>query len=973
MRLRYTPRFCAIALLTLLLATVLRPVQAQEAAALDIVTYTLDNGLAVILVEDRSAPTVAVDVWYDVGGANDQENRSGFAHLFEHLMFQGSANVAPGEHFRLIAAAGGDANATTGIDRTNYFQTLPSHQLPLALWLEAERMRSLRITEENFVREREVVKEEYRLRVENQPYGQAQLLWQTLPFDYEPYESTVIGSIEDLDAATLDEVLAFHDAYYKPNNATLTVAGDIDVEQTQALIEQYFGTIVGEEEAPTLPEYEFTLQEESQAITVTDPLAQVPATFVAYRIPSRADDDYYALEVLARILGVGNSSRLAQALVDTGQAAAASVLTQGNVGPSLLSAILIPNPGVEPQQLVDVYDEELTRLREGEVSDDELEKAVNQIRAQTLTSLESVLSVAENVQAANFYLGDPERLLDELARYEEVTVDDIARVAEQYLTPTSRNVINVAVAQAATPTQPRSPLAQPASPLTPSTAITGTVAPTVTSAVTNQATSGVTETVANPTPQPTITATPTLSATGTATETATTDERVAPPTPLPVRSLNLPEVTESELDNGLTVISVPQHQLPIFTVVLVVPGGESAAATEPGLAGLTASLLTRGTTERSAQEIAGAIEQLGGQLAASANQDTVNVFVTGLRENLDESFALLGDVTLNPTFPEDELALARQQTLTGLQVTLSTPAFVAQQLLNQTLYGDHPYGATVTPAGVADITRPDLVDYYEAQFHPNEAILLVIGDVTHEEAVDRAEATFGDWPATDEAETVDYPTPPERTEQAIYLIDRPGSTQATMALGHLLPEADEEERYALTVANQILGAGPSSRLFQTLREERGYTYGIFSGLTTPRDQSSLIIQASVRNEVVAPALTAILLEMTDLRTTSAPTAELTSAKSYLIGNYALQTETATAVASRILDLHLRGLPLDALADYPTEIEAVDAAAVQTAAERYILPNEIAIVVVGDADQIEEALETVAPVTRVPDPLTAEQE
>ena len=237
----------------------------------------------------------------------------------------------------------------------------------------------------------------------------------------------------------------------------------------------------------------------------------------------------------------------------------------------------------------------------------------------------------------------------------------------------------------------------------------------------------------------------------------------------------------------------------------------------------------------------------------------------------------------------------------------------------------------------------------------------------------QAEETFGDWPAANEAETIDYPTPSERTEQAIYLIDRPGSTQATMALGHLLPEADEQERYAVTVANQILGAGPSSRLFQTLREERGYTYGIFSGLTTPRDQGSLIIQASVRNEVVAPALEAILAEMTDLRTTEVPTDELASTKAYLIGNYALQTETATAVASRILNLKLRGLPLDTLADYPTEIEAVDAAAVQTAAERYIRPDEIAIVVVGDADQIEAELETVAPVTRVPDPLTAEQE
>lgn len=962
----YAPIGRIVVLLALLLTTGLGSVQAQAEGELDIVTYTLDNGLDVILVEDHSAPTVAVDVWYDVGGANDPENRSGFAHLFEHLMFQGSEHVAPGEQFRLIAAAGGNANASTGIDRTNYFEVLPSHQLPLALWLEAERMRSLRITQENFEREREVVKEEYRLRIENQPYGEAQLRWQTLPFDYPPYESTVIGSIEDLNAATLDEVLAFHDAYYQPNNATLAVAGAIEIEQTQELIQQYFGDIAGEEAPPTLPDYEFTVQEEARVITVTDTLAQVPATFIAYRIPTRDDPDYYALEVLARILGVGNSSRLAQALVDTGQAAAASAFTQGNVGPSLFSAILVPNAGVDPATLADVFYEELERLRQGEVTEEELSKAINQIRAETLNGLESALSVAENVQAANFYLGDPELLLVELERYQAVTAADIQRVSQEYLQPESRNVINVEVAdaEAAAATQPVSPLAQPASPLALPTPVTGTQATT--------ATTSVTATEAMTVAQPVLTATPMPTGTSTSTQTATTDEVVAPPTPLPVQALNLPEVNQSELENGLEVISVPQQQLPIFTVVLILPGGESAAPDElTGVASLTAGLLTRGTETRSAQEIASTIEQAGGQLVASADQDTVNILVSGLRENLDESFALLGDVVLDPTFPENELELARQQTLTGLQVVLGTPAAVASRVLNETLYGDHPYGQNLTPAEVAAITRTDVVDYYEAQFRPEDGILVVIGDVTHEEAVAQAEETFGAWTVPGAAETVDYPSSPTRTEQTIYLVDRPGSTQATIALGHVLSDTVSQDRYALGVVNQILGAGPSSRLFQTLREERGYTYGIYSNLTTPRDQGNLIIQTSVRNDVVAPALTAILDEMTELRTTQVPTTELASVKEYLIGNYALQTETAAAVASRILDLKLRGLPLSDLEAYPQEVAAVNATDVREAAQDYVRPDEVAIVVVGDASQIEDDLEMVAPVTLVADPLTAD--
>jgi len=239
--------------------------------------------------------------------------------------------------------------------------------------------------------------------------------------------------------------------------------------------------------------------------------------------------------------------------------------------------------------------------------------------------------------------------------------------------------------------------------------------------------------------------------------------------------------------------------------------------------------------------------------------------------------------------------------------------------------------------------------------------------------VAQAEAIFGDWPVADAAGAVDYPAPPTRREPAIYLIDRPGSTQATIALGHVLTDTLGQDRFAVDVANQILGAGPASRLFQELREERGYTYGIFSGITTPRDLGSLIIQASVRNEVVAPALTAILDELTRLRTTAVPTAELESNKAYLIGNYALQTETAAAVASRLLDLKLCDLPLSDLEEYPAEIDDVSQAAVLAAAQQYIHPDEVAIVVVGDADQIEEELETVAPVTRIPDPLASPAE
>ena len=422
------------------------PVPAARAQGTDTLKITqerLDNGLGMILVEDRSTPTVAVDVWYIVGAANDPTGRSGFAHLFEHMMFQGSANVPPGRHGELISGAGGNSNASTALDWTNYFEVLPAHQLPLALWLEADRLRSLVVNEPNFVREREVVKEEYRQRVDNQPYGEASLRLQTIAFDYPPYERPVIGSIEDLDRATVEEVRAFHAAYYKPNNAVLVVAGDLDVGQTRDLIRRYFADIPRQDPPPALLPYAFTPGRQAREETIQDNLARVPATFIAYRLPPRGEPDNYAAELLSRVLGAGGSSRLAGALLDTGLATAANTFLSGNRGPSLLGVSLVPNASVAPERLEQVYDDELNRVRSQGVDPAELEKAVNQIRTQRIRGLQSVLGLAESVQAANFYLGDPRGVFAELDRYRAVTSADIQRVANAYLGPESRNVIRV--------------------------------------------------------------------------------------------------------------------------------------------------------------------------------------------------------------------------------------------------------------------------------------------------------------------------------------------------------------------------------------------------------------------------------------------------------------------------------------------------------------------------------------------------
>lgn len=432
----------------LLLALMLVPIvgAAQSGGGeLDFERYHLDNGLEVVLAPDHSVPVVAVDVWYRVGAANEQPGRTGFAHLFEHMMFQGSANVGKGEHMQLIERAGGSMNGTTGSDRTNYFQTLPASQLPLGLWLEADRMRSLNVDQENLDNQREVVKEERRMRVDNQPYGVSiRAAISTVPYDAEgcfAYGHEGIGSMEDLDAAQLEDVQAFFRTYYAPNNATLTVVGDYDEAQVRGLIEDYFGGIPG---GPDVPDFEcadpFSHLPVRQVFRDTN--ANLPAIFMSYGMPRSVEDDVPALRLLARILAGGESSRLHQRLVREDQAAVEILyLPDFRRGPGLLVLGAIANQGVDAERLERVLDEEIERVRSEGVRPDELEKARNQARAETIRGLQTALGTAEALQEANFIHGDPRAVHTRLQALAEVDADDLRRVATRYLDPSNRAVV----------------------------------------------------------------------------------------------------------------------------------------------------------------------------------------------------------------------------------------------------------------------------------------------------------------------------------------------------------------------------------------------------------------------------------------------------------------------------------------------------------------------------------------------------
>jgi zinc protease len=399
-------------------------------------TYTLPNGLQVILSEDHSAQVVAVDVWYKTGSRNERPTRTGFAHLFEHMMFQGSANVKKGEHFQLVERAGGNLNGSTWDDRTNYYQTLPSNRLNLGLWLEADRMRSLAVTKENLDNQREAVKEERRMRIDNQPYATAFVDIVPALFDSTAcfgYAHPGIGSMPDLNAAAVEDVQAFFKQYYAPNNAVLAVVGDFDPAEAKRLVEQYFGDIPRAEPPPPVscdPRY----NSGQVRRRVRDAKANLPALLHVFKTPAYSDDDAPAVELIATMLGVGESSRLNQKLAREAKAAAGTqAFHNARVGPGTLIAFAVANQGVSVDSLDRLLAAEVARLSTEGVTEAELQKAKNAFRANTISERQRAMSTAEAIQRANLFLGSPEAVNTDFDRFMKVTVADIRRVAQKYL------------------------------------------------------------------------------------------------------------------------------------------------------------------------------------------------------------------------------------------------------------------------------------------------------------------------------------------------------------------------------------------------------------------------------------------------------------------------------------------------------------------------------------------------------------
>ncbi|MFQ5633966.1 MAG: M16 family metallopeptidase [Gammaproteobacteria bacterium] len=876
------------------------PWEAAQTEDIDIAyeQFVLDNGLTLIVHEDHKAPIVAVNVWYHVGSKNEVPGRTGFAHLFEHLMFQGSENFDD-EYLTFLEQLGATSlNATTWFDRTNYFENVPKNALDTTLWLESDRMGHFvgAITQDKLDEQRGVVQNEKR-QGENQPYGKVWevMLRRLFPPDH-PYSWETIGSMRDLEAATLDDVREWFATYYGPNNAVIAIAGDVDTDDILGRVEKFFGDIPP---GPPLskPSEWVPLHETERRQIMQDRVPQA-RIYMAWTGPRWGTVEAQHLALAASILATGKNSRLFERLVYKDQTAtdvALSPLALEISGITYLASSA--QPGTDLAGVEAVIREELARFAEGGPTDKELERAKVRQRAAFLRGIERVGGTdgKAGVLARNMvYGGSPDRYKETLATLDAATTGDIRRAAGTWLGP------NAFVMEVR--------------------------------------------------PYPDLAA---LDSGADRSEVPATGE---------FPKVGFPEFTRSSLDNGLEVLLARRPDMPVVEIALVLNAGyasdQFAAA---GTANLAMAMLDEGTGKRSSLEIADELAMQGAILAAGSNLDASYVRLSALKSRLDESLEIFADVILNPTFPENELERLRRIAVAQIQQEQNSPMSMALRTMPRLLYGaDHPYGQPLTGSGttesVLEMTRDDVAAFHDTWFRPNNATLIVVGDVGPAELTGRLDKLLGDWEARAVPQKDLAVRAPAPQENVVYLLDRPGADQSVIFAGQLAPPKSNPDEIAIQAVNRILGGQASARVNMNLREDKGWSYGAYSAIVGARGERPLLVYAPVQTDKTAESIEELSRELRGIVDARPPTAdELDGAKRSQTLSLPGRWEAGADVLSSLSELVRYGLPDDYWSTFADRVNALDLDEVATVARQLVRPGDMAWVVVGDRARVETEL------------------
>jgi zinc protease len=934
--------------------------------------FRLANGLRVILHEDHSTPIVGVNLWYHVGSKNEVPGKTGFAHLFEHMMFQGSKNYDD-DYFKPIQEAGGNLNGSTNPDRTNYWEVVPSNFLELALFMEADRLGGLLdvLNEAKLANQREVVKNEKRQNYDNRPYGLVGAkINETLYPKTHPYHWLTIGSLDDLSAASLEDVKNFFRRYYTPNNAVLTIAGDFKPADARRLVEKYFGPVPRGPEVAPVPAQPVTVGE-MKRINMEDRVA-LARVYTVWPVPPRYTPDEAALDALATILASGKSSRLYKTLVYERQIAqdvaafnnAAEIAGQFQV-------VATAKPGKTLAELEGAINEELERIKQTPPTAEEIERAYNAREASFIYSLQTVGGFGGRNDQLNQYatfLNRPDYFEEDLARYRRVTAEDVKRVANQYLTD-RRLIVNVMPAARGRATGDPVPESPAKAVAARSQQAAGEPQPGTTTTTPGEAAQTVTKAAAAAT-APAGAAPPTTDAPAKGEPSKPANAKRDPqqaaaseaalPKPGPEPRLVLPKVERHRLSNGLEVLLVRHSELPVVNMNLIVrSGAASDPESLPGTATLTADLLDEGTKTRNALDISNALAGIGARLSVSANWDSTTADLLTLTRHLDRALEIYADVILNPAFPETDLKRLRASRLAALQQQRDNADAIAGRVYSSILYGDkHPYGRPLSgnEASLGALAGADVRRFYETHYRPNNAALIVAGDVTAATLLPKLERAFGAWkPGPLPAADINV-QPPARERAGIYLVDKPGAAQSVIQIGQVGVARSSPDYFPLLVLNSMLGGQFVSRINLNLREDKGYTYGARSSFDYRRGAGPFTASGGVFTNVTKESISEFLKELRGIRGEIPVTErELEYAKQGILRGFPRGFETPVQIADRLSQVVLYNLPPDYFNNYSARVRAVTLKDITRVANRYLDPSRMAILVVGDRKAVEPGL------------------
>mgnify|MGYP001627277676 FL=1 len=859
--------------------------------------YVLDNGLTLIVHEDHKAPIVAVNVWYHVGSKNEKPGKTGFAHLFEHLMFNGSENFND-DYFQAMERIGAtDLNGTTNEDRTNYFQNVPVSALDIALWMESDRMGHLlgAVNQAKLDEQRGVVQNEKR-QGENQPYGK---VWEliskgTYPAGH-PYSWTVIGSMEDLNAASLEDVHEWFKTYYGPNNAVLVIAGDVNTQEVYEKVKKYFGDIPP---GPPIAKHQAWVAKmtgtKRQLMQDRVPQARI---YKVWNIPQWGTKELTYLDLVSDVLGSGKTSRLYKRLVYDEQICTSVQVfaSPGEIG-SQFMIIATAKPGIDLKKVEASLDDELNKFLKEGPTEKELERVKTEFEASFIRGIERIggFGGKSDILAQNqVFGGSPDYYKNVLNWVRNATTSDLKTVSREWLSD------------------------------------------------------GVYILEVHPYPE--------LKTIQSDVDRSKLPEQGTAP------EIKFPDLQKAQLKNGLKVVLAERHSIPVINFNLIVDAGYAADQFGlPGTSKLAMEMIDEGTKKRTALQISEELALLGASLGSGSDLDVSFVSLSALKNRLDESLDIFADVILNPSFPEEDFNRMKAQTIAAIQREKVTPTSMALRVFPKILYGDnHAYGNPMTGSGteesVKKITREDLIKYHQTWFKPNNSTLVIVGDITLDEIVPKLEKLFDSWkPGTVPVKNISEVSHKEKP--VVYILDRPGSLQSVIFAGHIAPPSNDPDDIAIEMMNTIFGGAFTSRINMNLREDKHWSYGASSFLMGARGQRPFVVYASVQTDKTKESMIEIKKELEQMVSTKPPTEEeLNKNKQNEILALPGSWETMRAVLGSIVTIVKYNLPDDYYKNYPNKLRSLSLNDVQRATEKVIKPDRLIWVVVGDRAKIENGI------------------